>query len=512
MNKDKILVICEMANNHMGEMDHGRLMIDEFASILGPHMDVFDFAWKFQFRNLDTFIHKDYRSREDHKYVKRFQETNLSQDEFRLLRLHAREKGFLTMCTAFDEKSVDNIIDLGFEIIKVASCSFTDWPLLNKIAETDKPIILSTAGVTLKDIDRVVSFMQHRDKEFSLMHCVGEYPTPPANLQLNQIDLLRERYPGIKVGYSTHEEPSETGAIRAAVAKGASIVEKHVAVNAGGHEANAYSVTPAQMSLWISAARETVGVCGQSEGRKMASPKELEDLGQFKRGAFAKRNIKEGETLSREDIYYAWPSEEGQFLANDISKYLQLKSQSNISQDAPLYKSSFTANNIRGDVWDVVQNVKSFLDRSQVVYPPRAELEISHHYGIEEFDSTGITMITVVNRDYCKKLIIILPGQSHPEQYHLKKEETFVVLHGELNLHLSGAGLGDHRNSAVRQEHNLSTGDVITIEPETKHSFTTVAGCILEEISSTHYVDDSYYTDPNISKNKARKTFVSYWT
>ncbi len=65
----KPLIIFEMANNHMGDVDHGKVMIDEFAEVASKYTELFDFAWKFQFRDFDTFIHKDYKNRMDHKYV-----------------------------------------------------------------------------------------------------------------------------------------------------------------------------------------------------------------------------------------------------------------------------------------------------------------------------------------------------------------------------------------------------------------------------------------------------------
>ena len=100
---------------------------------------------------------------------------------------------------------------------------------------------------------------------------------------------------------------------------------------------------------------------------------------------------------------------------------------------------------------------------------------------------------------YCKKLIAVLPKQNHPEQYHQKKEETFHVLYGDDQLYLNG------------ELQVLGVGDAVTIKPEVRHSFTTNNGCVIEEISSTHYKDDSYYTDKKISQNKNRKTFLKYW-
>ena len=76
------------------------------------------------------------------------------------------------------------------EIIKVASCSFNDWPLLEKIANTNKPVIASTAGATEKEIDSVVTFFKNRKKDFALMHCVAEYPTPQKNLNFNRLKYL----------------------------------------------------------------------------------------------------------------------------------------------------------------------------------------------------------------------------------------------------------------------------------------------------------------------------------
>ena len=495
---NKPLIIFEMANNHMGDLDHGKVMIEQFADVINKYISKFDFAWKFQFRDFNTFIHKDYKNRMDHKYVKRFTETSLTKEQFLELKLYAEQKGFKTLCTGFDENSIDLITEMKFDIIKVASCSFTDWPLLNKIVETDKPIILSTAGASLDEIDRVVSFMQHRNKDISLMHCVGEYPTQPNNLQLNQIDLLKNRYPNISIGYSTHEEPNEFDAIQIAIGKGVSISEKHVAVATEKYPPNAYSVTPEQIDCWLEKAFKALVMCGSNEKVK-ASEKELSDLLQFKRGMFVKNKITKGSIINKKDMYFAWPNIDNQVLANDASKYNQFIALEDIEVDQPVLFNKVSISNTREKVWNIVQDVKEFLSKTDVVYPGQAELEISHHYGLNKFYETGITMITVVNREYCKKLIIVLPNQTHPEQYHHQKEETFVVLYGEVELTLDG----------VTQ--TFKKGDVITIEREVRHIFTTKTGCVIEEVSSTHYVNDSYYTDESIAKNKDRKTFVTHW-
>lgn len=491
-------VILEMANNHMGDVDHGMHMIDEFAKII-KLTDNFEYIWKFQFRNLDTFIHPEYKNRTDHKYVKRFSETNLSVSDIIKLKKHAEDNGFKTLATAFDEESVTLVEELMFDMIKVASCSCTDWPLLNRIAQNKLPIIISVAGTTLQDVDNVVSFLKHRNKEFTIMHCVGEYPTQIENLQLNQIDLLKKRYPGVSIGYSTHEEPTEIDAVKVAIGKGASVLEKHVAVETDEYSKNAYSVSPSEFYDWLASAGIALSMCGITNGKHISSDKEINDLRQFKRGVFVKRDIKRNEVLTKDDVFYAWPNVEGQRLANNMSKYIKYTASDDIPAGQPLMNSNSNSNNTRNNVWVAVQSVKKFITDSNVAFPGEADLELSHHYGIDNFFQTGITMITVVNRSYCKKLIIVLPGQTHPAQYHKKKEETFVILYGHVYL------------TKGNKTKPLPKGSVETIEPGTVHSFTTEKGCIIEEVSTTHFKDDSYYIDKEIHKNKDRKTFVKHW-
>ena len=133
------------------------------------------------------------------------------------------------------------------------------------------------------------------------------------------------------------------------------------------------------------------------------------------------------------------------------------------------------------------------------MYPSGKHLELSHHYGLENFDKTGLAMVTVINMEYCKKLLFVLPGQSHPEQYHKEKNETFVILHGALELMLDG------------KKHVLTAGDSMTIQKGIRHSFFSSVGCVIEELSTNHKPKDSYYTDPDVAKNKNRKTIVNFW-
>ena len=495
INNSKPLFVLEMANNHMGDVNHGLKIIREFAKVTKKYN--FKFAFKFQFRDIDSFIHPDYKKRTDIKYVKRFLETNLPEESFIKLKNELKKYNYISICTPFDEKSVEKIEKLNFDIIKIGSCSFTDWPLLEIIVKTNKSIIISTAGAELKDIDNVVSFLQHRNKNFALMHCVGEYPTKENSLLLNQIDLFKDRYKNIPIGFSTHEEPDNFIPVQIAISKGAEIFERHVAIKSDKYEINAYSSTPEQIDEWLKAADKAIKINGVFNRRAPHSEKEMADLRQFKRGIFAKIDIKKGELITKDNVFYAFPNTDKQLLANDMSKYNLFYATKDIKKNEPVINIKLTKE--REKIYSIVTAVGKIIKESNVIIPDKVDLEISHHYGIEKFDKYGLTMITVVNRDYCKKLLIMLPGQFHPIQYHKKKEETFHFLFGEFNVILNKKNL------------KYKPGNVLTVKPGVKHSFSTKTGGILEEISSTHFINDSFYEDKKITNNKNRKTIITYW-
>jgi sialic acid synthase SpsE/quercetin dioxygenase-like cupin family protein len=497
----KPLFVFEMANNHMGRVEHGLRIIREVYEASFPFRSRFRLAFKLQYRDLDTFIHPAYQGRSDIKYVKRFSETRLSDEDFRALKAEMDALGFLAICTPFDEASVDRIEQHGIGVVKIASCSFTDWPLIERIARTGKPVIASTAGVPLEDIDKVVSFFQHRDKLLSLMHCVAQYPTPQSRLELNQIDLLRQRYPGVPVGYSTHESPAETASVQMAIAKGAAIFEKHVGVPTESEPLNAYSANPEQVRKWLEAADQAFQVCGVAGQRSEFSDEEVASLHALRRGVFAARMIHPGERLhgACPDVFLAIPSQPGQLTANDLSKYVTLHVDNEIEAQEPVLAGKVRQIDHREKIYGIVQRINAMIQRAGVVVPGQAELEISHHYGVDRFDEVGATIINLVNRSYCKKLIVVMPGQSHPEHFHKVKEETFLVLHGDITISLEGTS------------REYGPGSLLVVERGMRHSFQSRGGVIMEEISSTHHKGDSYYSDPAIVTVDERKTQIAYW-
>jgi sialic acid synthase SpsE/mannose-6-phosphate isomerase-like protein (cupin superfamily) len=494
---ERPLFIFEMANNHMGSLEHGLRIVDAMHEVSRDFP--FQCAVKLQYRDIDTFIHPDYQQRRDLKFVKRFSETRLEWDQYRRIKDAIDEKGFFAICTPWDEISVDRIEEHGHDFIKIPSCYLTDWPLLERIAASSLPLIGSVAGVSLQEIDQVVSFFRHRDRPLSLMHCVGEYPTRDENLQLNQIALLKNRYPDIEIGYSTHERPDNYDAVKVAVGFGATMFEKHVGVPTDSISLNAYSSNPEQVRSWLKSAENALAMCGVQNERYPITDQERGTLRDLQRGVFARSAIRTGEKLRAESVFFAIPNTPGQVVANDWSKYANFYALSPLEVNQPAVLPALRACNSREQIYRVISEVKKVLKRSKVIVPGQLELEISHHYGLDNFNQHGSTIITVVNREYCKRVIVMLPGQTHPEQYHRLKDETYHILHGEISLSLDGV-------RSVRK-----ANDIVIIPREVRHGFSTRAGAVIEEVSSYYTQGDSYYTDSTIEANPNRKTYVTHW-
>ena len=491
------LFVLEMANNHMGDVEHGLHIIREFGRVCRQYP--YRFAIKLQYRDLDSLIHPDYVSRTDIKYIKRFSDTKLPWESYQRFIDEIKAQGMLAMCTPFDEASVDFIVKGGFDILKIASCSSTDWPLLERAMLTDLPMVVSTAGVASSELDNVVTFLRNWKKHFALMHCVAEYPTPLNKLELNQIDFLRTRYAGVPIGYSTHEDPALTTPVGLAIAKGSRVFEKHIGVPTGRYQLNNYSATPEQIDRWLQSAADAFASCGEQDGRTEPTGTEAESLFSLRRGVYLRHPVTAGQQLTDADIFFALPTQPGHVTANDWSKYNHFYATNDSGAHQPVLQSTTRRVDTRDIMTNVVSRVKDLLKKSNVVVPNGAKLEISHHYGLERVNEYGITMITVVNRAYCKKLIVVLPGQKHPTQYHQVKEETFHVLYGDLFLELDGV-------SQI-----CSPGTSVLVARGVHHSFLSETGAVFEEISSTHSTDDLFYLDPTITQNPQRKSFLNYW-
>jgi N-acetylneuraminate synthase len=239
------------------------------------------------------------------------------------------------MATPFDDRSVEFCVELGIEIIKIASSDITDWPLLEKIAKARKPVMVSTGGSSLKDIDDMVTFFDNRNIPLAINHCVSIYPAEDAELQLNQIDFLKHRYPGHIIGLSTHEYHDWHSSMLIAYAKGARTFERHIDIKTDDKPFSPYCSTPEQVAEWFQAFHKAREMCGAPGTEKAPSTqKEIDYLTSLVRGVYAKHDLPAGHVLTPDDYYLAIPLQKGQLSCRELLNDQVLAKK--IKADAPL--------------------------------------------------------------------------------------------------------------------------------------------------------------------------------
>lgn len=320
MNHSRIfedLFVLELANNHWGRVERGLRIITDFSRIV--RFNNVRAAIKLQLRDVDAFIHQDFRNREDIRYIKKTLDTRLVKADYAELVSGIRNSGCIPMATPFDEASVDLCVELGIEILKLASSDLADWILIEKIATTKKPVIVSTGGSSLKDIDDLVKFFANRNVPLAINHCISLYPSEDNELELNQIDFLRDRYPSNVIGYSTHEYHDWTSSVMLAYAKGARTFERHIDIEADGISVSPYCSLPAQVDAWFKAWKKAVEMCGAPGTRKRnPQQREIRYLDALVRGVYARTDLPAGHRLSDADVYLAVPLQKGQISCREL--------------------------------------------------------------------------------------------------------------------------------------------------------------------------------------------------
>lgn len=313
------LFVLELANNHLGDLRRGLKIISEYAQVV--RFNNVRAAIKLQVRDVETFIHCDFRERDDIRYIKKTLSTRLPREEFATMVKAIREASCIPMATAFDEESVDFCCELGIPILKLASSDCNDWILIEKIAKTKKPVIVSTGGSSLKDIDDLVTFFDNRHIPVAINHCVSLYPTEDGDIELNQIDFLRNRYPRHTIGFSTHEYHDWTSSMLIAYAKGASTFERHIDIQTDGITVSPYCSLPEQIDTWFKAFHRAKRMCGAPGTHKRLPPqKEIEYLDALVRGVYAKRDLPVGHQLQDDDVYLAIPLQQGQISCRELMR------------------------------------------------------------------------------------------------------------------------------------------------------------------------------------------------
>lgn len=313
------LFVLELANNHWGDVNRGLKIINDFSKVV--RFNNVRAAIKLQFRDVKNFIHPNYQDRTDIRYIGKTLATKLSDQDYEILVKAIKKSGCIAIATPFDERSVDLCNELNVDIIKIASSDINDWILIEKIATTKKPVIFSTGGSSLKDMDDLVKFFDNRNIPLAINHCVSLYPCEDYELELNQIDFLKNRYPNHVIGLSTHEYHNWELSLAVAYAKGARTFERHIDINSDDKTVSPYCSLPHQIDRWFKTFNKTRQMCGGSSDTKRIPPqKETDYLDALVRGVYAKENLPIGHVISDSDIFLAIPLLKGQISCRELMR------------------------------------------------------------------------------------------------------------------------------------------------------------------------------------------------
>ena len=301
-------VVAEMSGNHNGDLERA-LDIVRAAGEAGAH------AVKIQTYTADTItldvdsprfrLSHDHALWPDRRLYELYDEAHTPWDWHEPIFALAKDLGMLAFSAPFDPTAVDFLVALDVPILKTASSEITDLPLIRTMAESGRPLIISTGTATLGEIDAAVRAAKETGNEqIVVLSCTASYPAPAEASNLRSIPVLREAL-GLQIGLSDHT--LGIGASIAAVALGATVIEKHLTLDRedGGVD-SAFSLEPRDLARLVSESR----TAWQALGDAVVGPKTTEAEGlRFRRSLFVTRDVKAGEKVSSENVRSVRPAD-----------------------------------------------------------------------------------------------------------------------------------------------------------------------------------------------------------
>ena len=270
-------IIAEIGINHNGDLGIARQMID--AAV---HAGVD--AVKFQKRTPDiaTPPEQQNQMRETPwgyiSYLDYRHKVEFSEEQYREIDRHCKEKGIAWLVSVWDQPSVDFMEQFDTPAYKIPSASLTDLGLIRKARATGKPLILSSGMSTMEQIREGVEIAG--EKDLVLMHCTSTYPCEPEELNLKMVETLRHEFPNLPIGYSGHEVGLVPSAV--AVALGACMVERHLTLDrAMWGSDQAASVEPGGFERLVKYIRVSEAALG--DGVKKVYPSEMGSMKRLRR-------------------------------------------------------------------------------------------------------------------------------------------------------------------------------------------------------------------------------------
>ena len=299
---DRVIVIAEAGPNHNGKLKLAYKLVDlakncganfvKFQTSI-PELHISKFAKKANYQ-----IKNNLKMETQLEMAKKI---TLTYKQFRKVKRYCQKKKIEFLSTPFDLKSINFLKSLNMKYFKIPSGEITNLPYLVKVAKLRKKIILSTGMSNMKEIGealRVLITNGALKKNITVMQCNTEYPTPLRDANLRAMLAIKKKY-GVKIGYSDHTKGIE--ASLAAVAMGATVIEKHITLNKNlpgpDHKA---SISEKELKKMIEGIRKIVIALG--DGIKKVSPSEKKNIKVARNSIIAAKNIKKGEKFTSRNL------------------------------------------------------------------------------------------------------------------------------------------------------------------------------------------------------------------
>lgn len=290
-------IVAELNTSHFGDVSIAQEMIDS-AKLAGAD------CVKFQSWSPESLYSSNYL-RSNSVTARMFKKLSMGQNQLLELSNYCHEVGIGFSSTPYSLHEAEFLAKIPeVPFIKVASMDIVNTEFLEGVAKLNKPIVLSTGMADLAEIDTAVGILQQNDADFALLHCVSVYPTPVNLLSLKNIPMLIQRYPSIPIGFSDHSQTPFAAA--AAVALGASIIEKHFTLDKTrlGMD-NQMASQPSEFHEMVQACAEVHAGLGTFE--RVISHAEFQQRATMRRSLVSSHDLPAGHVLRTQDIEYKRP-------------------------------------------------------------------------------------------------------------------------------------------------------------------------------------------------------------
>ena len=301
------LFIAEISANHLGNFDRAKKLVNAAIESGATAVKFQTYTAKTMTLDIDVDAFKispDHPLWGGRKLFELYDEAHTPWEWHSELFAICRNANVIPFSSPFDLTAVEFLESLDAPMYKIASMETGDLPLIKKVAETGKPLIISTGATEWEEIEDLVSVVEKAgNKDLTLLVCTSSYPSDPVDAHLRRLETLRNRF-GVKVGISDHT--LGIGVSIAAIALGATVIEKHLTLSrSDGGADGAFSMEPEEFAILVKEGTSAAQALGNAEWSMQHSEMESRRL---RRSLYIVKDVKEGEVVTNENLRAIRPS------------------------------------------------------------------------------------------------------------------------------------------------------------------------------------------------------------